>query len=78
MKDGSFIELLCTDNLALYESLDQITGKNKRWKRVLEGKGLKENVEKTKGIHLLYGKKAYVSKVDLCNICGEWVVCNSI
>ena len=36
------------------------------------------NVEKTKGIHLLYGKKAYVSKVDPCNICRKQVGGNSI
>ena len=36
------------------------------------------NVEKTKEIQLLYGKKAYVLKVDHCDACGERVDCNSI
>ena len=78
VRDGSFMELLCTDNLAVCDSLDEITRKNKRWKRELEGKGLKVNIEKTKGIHLLYCKKAYVSKVDPCDVCGKWFGCNAI
>ena len=28
--------------------------------------GLRENIKKTKGMQLLYGKKPYVSKVDPC------------
>ena len=33
------------------------------------------NVEKTKGMQLLYGKKAYVSKLDLSVFCGKrWVI----
>ena len=44
----------------------------------MEGKGLKVNVDKTKGMQLLFGKKISVSKVYLCGVCGEWVGCNSI
>ena len=36
------------------------------------------NVDKTKGMQLLFGKKSSVSKVDPCGICSEWVGCNSI
>lgn len=36
-------------------------------------KGLRVNVEKTKGMQLLYGSQDYVSKVDLCGACGELV-----
>ena len=52
--------------------------KYQRWKRVLERKGLRVNVEKTKGMQFLRDKKAYVSKVDPCGVCGEWVHRNSI
>ena len=41
----------------------------------MEGKGLRLNVDKTKGMQLLFGKKSSVSKVDPC---GERVGCNSI
>ena len=44
----------------------------------MKGKGLRVNVDKTKGMQLLFGKKSSVSKVDPCGVCGEWVGCNSI
>ena len=36
-----------------------------RWKNAVEGKGLRVNVDKTKGMQLLFGKKSSVFKVDL-------------
>ena len=45
---------------------------------VVEGKGLKMNVDKTKGMQLLFGKKIIVLKVYPCGVCGEWVGCNSV
>ena len=36
------------------------------------------NVDKTKTIQLLFGKRSSVSKVNPFDVCGEWVVCNSI
>ena len=36
------------------------------------------NVDKTKGMQLLFGKKSSVWKVDLYGVCGKWVGCNSI
>ena len=44
----------------------------------MEGKGLRVNVDKTKGMQLLSGKKSSVSKVDPCGVRGERVGCNSI
>ena len=45
----------------------------------MEGKGLRRvNVNKTKGMQLLFGKKSSISKVHPCGVCGEWVDCNSI
>ena len=49
-----------------------------RWKNVVEGKGLSVNVNKAKGMQLLFGKKSSVSKADPCGFCGEQVGCNSI
>ena len=36
------------------------------------------NVDKTKGIQLLFGKKSKVLKVDPCGVCGERIGCNFI
>ena len=49
-----------------------------RWKNVVEGKGLRVKIDKTKGMQLLFGKKSGVSKVDPCGISGEQAGCNSI
>ena len=46
-------------------------GKYERWQRVLEGKGLRINIEKTKGMQFLHRKKVYVSKVDPYGVTGE-------
>ena len=43
----------------------------------MEGKGLRVNVDKTKYMQLLFGKKSSVLKVDPCGVCGERVGCNS-
>ena len=47
-------------------------------KNVVEGKGLRVNVDKTKGMQLLFAKKSSVSKVDPWGVCVERVGCNSI
>ena len=43
-----------------------------------DGKGLRVNIDKTKGMQLLFGKKSKDSKLDPCGVCGERVGCNSI
>ena len=79
VSDGSLMELLYADDLVLCaESLKEVMDKHGRWKNAVEGKGLRVNVGKTKGMQLLFGKKISVSKVDPCGICGERVGCNSI
>ena len=45
---------------------------------VVEGKDLRKNVNKAKGIQLLFGEKSSVLKVDPCGVCGVRVGCNSI
>ena len=73
------MELLYADDLILCgASLNEVMDKYGRWKNVVEGKILRVNVNKTKGMQLLFGKKSSVSKVDLCGVCGEQVGCNSI
>ena len=52
--------------------------KYERWKNAVEGKGLRANVDKTKGMRLFFGKKSSVSKVDPCGFCDERVGCHSI
>ena len=65
------MELLYTDNLALCgESLNEVMYKYGRWKNAVEGKGLRVNLNKTKGMQLLVGKKSHGSKVDPCGACG--------
>ena len=77
--DSSLMELLYADNLAFCEeSLNEIMDKYGRWKNAVQGKGLRVNVDKTKTIQLLFGKKSSVSKVNSFDVCGERVACNSI
>ena len=60
------------------ESLNKVLEKHERWKNALERKGLMVNVDKTKSVQLLFGKKSCVSKMDPCSACGEQVGCNSV
>ena len=69
VRDGSLMELLYGNNLVLCgESLNEVMDIDGRWKYAVEGKGLRMNVNKTKGIQLLFGKKSSVSKVDPCGV----------
>ena len=66
-RDGSLMELLCAEDLVLCgESSNEVMDKYGRWKNELEGKGLRVDVDKAKGMQLLFGKKSSVSKVDPC------------
>ena len=79
VRDGSLMELFYAGNLVLCgESLNEVMGKYGRWKNAVEGKSLKVNVNKSKGMQLLFGTKSSISKVDPCGVCGERVGCNSI
>ena len=79
-EDGWLLtEFLYADYLALCgESLIEVTDKYRRWKNSVEGKSLRVNVDKTKGMQLLFGKKNSVSKLDPYGVCGVWIGCNSI
>ena len=79
VRDGSLMKLLYADDLVLRgESLNEVMDKHGRWENAVEGKGLRVNVDKTKGMQFLFGKKSSVLKVDPCCVCGERVGCNSI
>ena len=56
----------------MWESLNE----DERWKNAVEGKGLRVNVYKTKGMKVLFGKKGSVLKVDPCGsvVCGLVVI----
>ena len=45
--------------------MNEVLDKYGGWKNVVKGKGLRLNVDKTKGMQLLFWKKSSVSKVDL-------------
>ena len=77
--DVSLMELLYADDLVLCgESLNELMNDYRRWKNAMEGKGMRVNVDKMKGMRLLFGKKSSALKVDPCGVCGEWVSCNSL
>ena len=79
VRDGSIMELLYGDNLALcWESLNKIFDKYGKWKNAVKGRGLRVNVNKTKAMQLLLGKKSSILKLDPCSVCGERFGCNSI
>ena len=79
VRDGSLMELLYADDLVLCgKSLNEVMGKYGRWKNAVEGKDMRANVDKRKGIQSSFGKKSSVSKVDPCGVCGERVGCNYI
>ena len=63
--DGSLVELLYVDDLTLCgESLNEVINKYGGWKNAVEGKGLRVNVNKTKDMQLLFGKKSSASRVS--------------
>ena len=79
VRDGSLMELLYADDLVLCgESLNEVVDKYGRWKNAVGGKDPRVNVNKIKGMRLLFGKKSSVSKKNPCGVCGERVGCNSI
>ena len=57
MRDGSFMALLYVDDLAFCRKpLNEVMDKYRSWKKTVERKGLRVNVNKTKGMQL-FGKK---------------------
>ena len=74
VRDGSLMELLYADDLVLCgESLNAVMLKYGRWENAVERKGRRVNVDKRKGMQVLFGKKISVWKVDPRGVCGERV-----
>ena len=46
-------------------------GNGRTCKNEVKGKDLRKNVDKTKNMQLLFGKKGSVSKMNPCGVCGE-------
>ena len=76
VKDVSLMQLYADDLVLCGKSLNEVMYKYGRYKNAVEEKGLRVNVNKTKGMQLLFGKKSSVLKVDPCGVCGERVYCH--
>ena len=64
--------------MLMSESLEDLRKRFQRWRRALEGKGLKVNVGKTK--MMVNGTEGEItsSKIDPCGICGKRVGSNAV
>ena len=79
VRDGSLMKLLYAEDLVLCgESLNEVMDKYRRWENAVEGKSPRVNVDKAKGMELLFGKKNCVLKVDPCCVSGKRVGCNRV
>ena len=75
VRDGSLIYLLYAGNLLLCgDSLNEVMDKYGRWKNVVEGKGLRVNVDKTKGSSYYLGRKVLFQKWILVVSVVSWLV----
>ena len=73
VKDGLLMELLYGDNFVLCGvSLNEVMDKYMTYKIAVEGQGQRVNVDKTKGVQILFGKKSSVFES------GERVGSNSV
>ena len=78
-REGLLNEILHADDLVLMsESLEQLRERFQKWKRALEGRGLKVNVGKTK--MMVSGKEGEITsnKIDPCGVCGKRVGSNAV
>ena len=64
--------------MLLGESWEEVGNRYREWKEVLEGKGLKVNVQKTKAMKLGGKKGMKAAEVDPCAVCRRRVMRNSI
>ena len=69
VRDDSLMNLLYAGDLVLCrESLNEVMDKYGRLKNAVEGKGVRVNVDKQKGMQLLFGNRSSVSKVVPCGV----------
>ena len=75
------MELLYVDDFVLCgELLNEVMNKYDRWKNAVEGKGLRVNVNKTKGMQVLCGmkNKCFESGSLRCMVSGLVVILFSV
>ena len=77
--EGLLFEILYADDLVLIaESMDELRAKFDSWKGVIERKGMKVNMGKTKVLVSGEGGEKEVSKIDPCGVCDGRVKANSV
>jgi hypothetical protein len=77
--EGLLFEILYADDLVLMaDSMEKLQLKFDRWKSVIERKGLKVNMGKTKVMVGGEGGERVVSRIDPCGLCDKRVKANSV
>jgi hypothetical protein len=72
-------EILYADDLVLMaDSMEELQLKFDRWKSVIERKGLKVNMGKTKVMVSGESGERVVSRIDPCGVCDKRVKTNSV
>ena len=70
--------LYANDVVLMSESLEDLRERFQRWRRAMEGKGLKVNVGKTKMMVSRTEGEITSSKIDSCGVCGKRVGSNAV
>jgi hypothetical protein len=79
MVEGLLFEILYADDLVLMaDSMEELQLKFDRWKSVIEMKGLKVIMGKTKVMVSGDGGEEVVSRIDPCGVFDKWVKANSV
>ena len=77
--EGLLFEILYADDLVLMaDSMEELQLKFDRWKSVIEKKGLKVNIGKTKVMVSGEGGDRVISRIDPCGVCDKRVKANSV
>jgi hypothetical protein len=77
--EGLLFEILYADDLVLMaDIMEELQLKFDRWKSVIERKGLKVNMGKTKVMVSGEGGERVVSRIDPCGVCDKRVKANSV
>jgi hypothetical protein len=77
--EGLLFEILYADDLVLMaDSMEELQLKFDRWKSVIQRKGLKVNMGKTKVMVSGEGGERVVSSIDPCGVYDKRVKANSV
>ena len=71
---GTLMELYADDLVLCGESLNEVMDRYVRWKNVVEEKGLRVNVNKTKVMQLLFGKVVFPKWILVVSVVSGLVV----